>query len=628
VDGAVRWAARAPCLATDVLRLPPAQGGYGVPDIAEEVAAAQVADLMRLLNGHSIVATCLQIEFDRSGWQQRFDPPHGAAVPPAWHVQHPIEHNVPLRACGDGTFHANRPTDVVRVALVAQRSLGVRVQLARPQAGVDWDPQPGEFAAPLRALADTAVARAGVGWTGTITLCSDGGLQRDDGVGAPVLTAGVAVAFGAEAHHVDGALAAGVRFEGHGSSTFAELVGLEGALWIARRLRASAALGARLRCICDSLSAVDAVEAAQQQPQRAVRGTHRTRVARCAALGGSLNDLAIEWTPAHTGGESADALLNAKADAAAGDARGRDVEPLGTPGPRPPRLLAAATLLAPGVEAEAEVMRALRGWRGRRRAAALRAGHPNLPAAACSAVHHAALRVAWRGLRPVPAAGLTCVQRDVLRRARGGGFRTVPRAAGADGVPRCLLCAQAVADEQCWEHAVLCARSTAAAAADPAELCAAALRRAAAERARRQLRAAAEAHARWVQEFLDAAQRRRVEILRAAGAAASPDGETGRGAALRRRLKPALFAAAGAYRAAREALAAARELADEARAALGEGTQRRLYALTAVLPGARLRRGDGDLLAGLAGELSARAASYVERVGAQAAAAVPAAAPS
>ena len=33
-DGAVRWVARARYLAPDVLRLPPAQGGYGVPDLA------------------------------------------------------------------------------------------------------------------------------------------------------------------------------------------------------------------------------------------------------------------------------------------------------------------------------------------------------------------------------------------------------------------------------------------------------------------------------------------------------------------------------------------------------------------------------------------------------------------
>ena len=39
----------------------------------------------------------------------------GAAgvAPPAWHVRHPIEHLAPLRACGEGTFHSNRPTDMV-----------------------------------------------------------------------------------------------------------------------------------------------------------------------------------------------------------------------------------------------------------------------------------------------------------------------------------------------------------------------------------------------------------------------------------------------------------------------------------------------------------------------------------
>jgi hypothetical protein len=68
---------------------------------------------------------------------------------------------------------------------------------------------------------------------------------------------------------------------------------------------------ARLRSLTDSLFAVDAVDAAQQQPERAVQGMHRTRVARCAALGAGIH---IEWIPAHTSGESADARLNANAD--------------------------------------------------------------------------------------------------------------------------------------------------------------------------------------------------------------------------------------------------------------------------------------------------------------------------
>ena len=82
---------------------------------------------------------------------------------------------------------------------------------------------------------------------------------------------------------VDGHVITAVRFAGHGSSFFTELVGMEGALWVTRRLRAVSAPGALLRCICDSLSAVTAVEGAQRR-RGAARGKHRSRVVRCAML--------------------------------------------------------------------------------------------------------------------------------------------------------------------------------------------------------------------------------------------------------------------------------------------------------------------------------------------------------
>ena len=67
------------------------------------------------------------------------------------------------------------------------------------------------------------------------------------------------------------ALVAGARFSGHGSPFFTELVGMEGALWVAYRLRAVSAPGALLRCISDSLSAVTAVEGTQRR-REAARG--------------------------------------------------------------------------------------------------------------------------------------------------------------------------------------------------------------------------------------------------------------------------------------------------------------------------------------------------------------------
>ena len=53
------------------------------------------------------------------------------------------------------------------------------------------------------------------------------------------------------------------------------------------------------------------------------------------------------------------------------------------------------------------------------------------------------------------------------------------------------------------------------------------------------------------------------------------------------------------------------------RAPLGAGARERLRAVAAVLPGARVIRGDGELLAGLAGEPTQRAITHVEHAGAQ-----------
>ena len=57
---------------------------------------------------------------------------------------------------------------------------------------------------------------------------------------------------------------------------------------------------------------------------------------------------------------------------------------------------------------------------------------------------------------------------------------------------------------------------------------------------------------------------------------------------------------------------AAQELSMEAQQLISAG--RSDLALTAVMPGAKCLRGDGELLSSLAGELTRRAARYVARV--------------
>ena len=79
-----------------------------------------------------------------------------------------------------------------------------------------------------------------------------------------------------------------------------------------------------------------------------------------------------------------------------------------------------------------------------------------------------------------------------------------------------------------------------------------------------------------------------------------------------RRPKPAAAAAAGLFRAAASSLVAARELGDEAAALLASG-QRQLV-LSAVLPGAQVLRGDGELLSALAAELAGRVQRYLSLV--------------
>ena len=61
-------------------------------------------------------------------------------------------------------------------------------------------------------------------------------------------------------------------------------------------------------------------------------------------------------------------------------------------------------------------------------------------------------------------------------------------------------------------------------------------------------------------------------------------------------------------------MAAAEELTTELRTLLGAGSAQRALALTAVLPSATVRRGDGELLAALGDALAQRAAEYIVAV--------------
>ena len=85
-------------------------------------------------------------------------------------------------------------------------------------------------------------------------------------------------------------------------------------------------------------------------------------------------------------------------------------------------------------------------------------------------------------------------------------------------------------------------------------------------------------------------------------------------ASRRRRRRPSYAAVIGARRAAASTLAVAETLAAELRGMLGGDVAQRGLALTAVLPGAAVRRGDGELLAALGDAFADRAAAYVVAV--------------
>ena len=179
---------------------------------------------------------------DRVGYRARYA--SNGVEAPEWPAVHPLESLHPLRACA-----ALRAGELSSRAVAAQRRLGVRLRLARPVRGAVWQPAAADFAAPVRTLADAAIAAAGAGWDGTTLLGSDGGLVLNSGGAAAVTTAGIAVAFGDAPHHVDSAISTGLRFDGHASSYACELVGLEAAGWVATRLRTVAAPAAKLVCI-------------------------------------------------------------------------------------------------------------------------------------------------------------------------------------------------------------------------------------------------------------------------------------------------------------------------------------------------------------------------------------------
>ena len=114
VDAAARFAANAYTVATDVLRLPPSAGGFGVPDIREEVDIACVAELQRTLNSRSVAADCFEIELDRVGFRARYAAIGVAA--PAWPAAHPLETLHPLSRSA-----YIRPGELSSRAVAAQR---------------------------------------------------------------------------------------------------------------------------------------------------------------------------------------------------------------------------------------------------------------------------------------------------------------------------------------------------------------------------------------------------------------------------------------------------------------------------------------------------------------------------
>ncbi len=242
--------------------------------------------------------------------------------------------------------------------------------------------------------------------------------------------------------------------------------------------------------------------------------------------------------------------------------------------------------------------------------AALRDNHPALPAGECRAVHCAMFRLRWKGLRPVPLVeGCTSVVRDILRRARGGGFYNMPRARSAAGDSLCHLCDAIVVDGSCWTHAVLC-EGRGAALADPVEFCTAALRRAAGRRVATKLAAAAGKLAQYCKQMCIAAHDRKAAELNGDAAALPPPPAAPSG----RRVKPPDVEAATALRAAAGAVRGYAALVADARLMLAGGVAQQGAALAAVLPTADARRGDGALLSALGVAAAERAAAYLRAV--------------
>jgi hypothetical protein len=365
-------------------------------------------------------------------------------------------------------------------------------------------------------------------------------------------------------------------------------------------------------------------------------------VERCAALLGESR-ATLGWVAGHDEAETLECELNCRSDRAATEAFGSPVEDASPPAPRPRRLLAAATVVAVGVEAEARATRVLRGVAAADALRRLRTKHPALPAARALRVHHAPLRIArWHGLRALPAASAPSRwQAALLRRARGGGFAVY--AADAE----CELCGESLAggnSAERWEHALTC---TAAKHAPIEGELVDAVRTAAARRAVEQLRTAqksaagaaallAEEHAVAIDVsyavaaagVAAAGQPRRAAAaaalpLASAGAAqrvppvqpagAAPPRAAGTPPApralqpARRRQRPPRLAAVGALHAARDALAAGEQLAGQTVALLHGASDDRAAVLLAMHPGAVERRGDGVLLCALAQCLTRRA---------------------
>jgi hypothetical protein len=611
MDAAVRGAAASASLATGVLRLPPNMGGLGCPSIRAEMDIARVAEFQRVLNGGSLAARALWIELDRVGSIVSFTD----AAAPQWPDAHPLEHRCAIREQHSGY---NRSSDVGRALCAATRRLGVCVKLQRPAAASPqrWQPRAEEYPPPVQRFAADLAAAAAAVRPAVITACSDGGYvpaPPPPGAGGgepPKTTAGVAAALGDRLSDAEGALVAGWRFEGHGSSYAAELGGLEALLFAAVCVRVATAGATAVHCFTDSLSSITSVEALADGGRD--RGQHRTRVERCAELI-RQSGATLDFTAGHASIEDLAGALNDRADRAATGAVASTPEATPTPEPRPRRLVAAATVISVGVEVEARATRALRRIAADDELRRLRAGHAALPAASAREVHLAPLRIArWRGLRALPGVGAPSRwEVSLLRRARGGGFAVY--GAGAE----CALCGQsmvAVPSAVRWEHAV--AECTGAKRAELQTELSAALQGAAERRAAEQLRSAEKAAGQSVMLLVEAHATAVAALYAAALTTAtshSPHGHPALPAQpRRRRQRPPRLAAVGAWRAARSALSAGRSLTAEMKQLLRGGTDARRAVMMAMLPGADQRRGDGALLSAVAHRLAHRADRWLK----------------